>query len=275
MGLSAVSNPLKTEKATFTAHHPKDVVAAAGGFSLGGLVSSIGSSLAAAPSSFLFGAGGLMSKPGIATLGKLVCKFNPTELSIKQSAKVEAKPNPDTTTGHPVPDYRGPQAQTLSMKLLFDEWEALAASVTPAVDMLLSWTLPVEKFLSSEAAQQPWIEFRWGKAIFGHFILTSANVTYTMFRKNGTPVRAEATIELQRVGGAPPPPTNPTSRGAPGWRTRLVTEGETLHSIAFQTYGHPKFWRGLADFNGIDDPLRVGVGARLLIPPRSDVDGLS
>jgi nucleoid-associated protein YgaU len=268
----AVSNPLKTEKATLTAKLPREA-AGGGGGGLGAFVSDLASS---AVSSFLGSsiAGGF--QPGIAKVGKLVCKFNPKELTISQSARLPAPPNPAATGGTPAADYRGANAQTISMDLLFDEWEAVAGDVTPLVDMLLSWTLPVAVPTAEEPSEPPWVEFRWGKALFGTFHLKQASVKYTMFRKNGTPVRALATVTLQKIATeGPPPPTNPTSRGAPGWRTRMVLEGETLHSIAFQAYGHPKFWRGLADFNGIDDPLRVGVGSTLLIPPRSDVNGLS
>jgi nucleoid-associated protein YgaU len=69
--------------------------------------------------------------------------------------------------------------------------------------------------------------------------------------------------------------TNPTSGGPAGRRSHTIGAGDTLHSIAQREYGKPGLWRGLADVNGIDDPLRVAVGTSVLIPPREDVENRS
>ena len=47
-------------------------------------------------------------------------------------------------------------------------------------------------------------------------------------------------------------------------RVHVLTEGETLHSVAWAEYRQARYWRGLAAFNGIDDPLRVEPGTMLL-----------
>ena len=45
-----------------------------------------------------------------------------------------------------------------------------------------------------------------------------------------------------------------------------MVEGDSLASVAFHEYGNPTMWRALAEANGIDDPLRVRPGTRLLVP---------
>jgi nucleoid-associated protein YgaU len=49
-----------------------------------------------------------------------------------------------------------------------------------------------------------------------------------------------------------------------------VAEGETLASVAWHEYENAALWRGLADFNGIDDPLRVAPGTVLLVPTSAE-----
>jgi len=88
-------------------------------------------------------------------------------------------------------------------------------------------------------------------------------------RVDGTPIRATCKISLVEWSN-PASRQNPTSGGQPGIESRLLVDGETLHSVAWTSYGDPTFWRALADFNGIDDPLRVPSGTRVLIPPRRD-----
>ena len=42
--------------------------------------------------------------------------------------------------------------------------------------------------------------------------------------------------------------------------------GERLDQIAYRYYGDPRYWRLLARFNGIDDPLHVAPGRLLRVP---------
>ena len=68
---------------------------------------------------------------------------------------------------------------------------------------------------------------------------------------------------------------SPTSGSRPGIRIHTVTEGETLHSVAWAEYRQARYWRGLAAFNGIDDPLRLPSGTTLLLPSPRDAAELS
>ena len=106
------------------------------------------------------------------------------------------------------------------------------------------------------------------------FYLESVNATYTLFRIDGTPIRATCRITLIEWSN-PAHRQNPTSGGVPGMETHVLIDGETLHSVAWVRYGDPSYWRAIAAFNGIDDPLRVEPGVSLLIPPRRDAAALS
>ena len=59
---------------------------------------------------------------------------------------------------------------------------------------------------------------------------------------------------------------NPTSGGVTTLRSHMVVEGDSLPLIAYQEYGDPGAWRVLADANGIDDPMRIRSGSRVLVP---------
>ena len=50
-------------------------------------------------------------------------------------------------------------------------------------------------------------------------------------------------------------PTNPTSGGMPGRQRHIVSASENVQTISTAAYGNPKLWRGVAEANGIDDPL--------------------
>ena len=63
------------------------------------------------------------------------------------------------------------------------------------------------------------------------------------------------------------PKQNPTS-GSLRRRQRRTpwSTGDTLALVAYQEYGDPQLWRPLAAYNGIDDPMRIADGTRVLLP---------
>ena len=95
--------------------------------------------------------------------------------------------------------------------------------------------------------------------------LEALTVNYTMFLPDGTPVRATASITLKDV-------TEPEVEGkkqlSPDHaKLHLVRRGDTLQQIAEHEYDDPGEWRRIADANGIDDPMNLEPGSRLLVPP--------
>jgi nucleoid-associated protein YgaU len=45
-----------------------------------------------------------------------------------------------------------------------------------------------------------------------------------------------------------------------------LVAGDTLAGIAYVEYGNPNLWRAVAELNGIDDPMRLRPGQRLMLP---------
>src|SRR5205807_8517942 len=126
--------------------------------------------------------------------------------------------------------------------------------------------------IGAETPHPPLVRFIWGSNVHlpeRKFYLASVNAKYTMFGRTGNPLRATADISLEE---APDPPgaQNPTSGSIHARATHLISEGDTLQSIANEEYGNPGLWRGLAIFNDIDDPLRLDLGSRILIPSRDE-----
>jgi nucleoid-associated protein YgaU len=47
---------------------------------------------------------------------------------------------------------------------------------------------------------------------------------------------------------------------------RNIVEGETLSKLAHEYLGDPGAWRDIAEANGIDDPINLLPGLRIVIP---------
>jgi hypothetical protein len=194
-------------------------------------------------------------------------KYNPEQYTVAKSSEW-TRPRAPGAESTPEPDYTSTNPTTVSMEIFFDAFEDLAGDVSKDVSTLLTWTKPTPLSRTTGAPQPPLLMFQWGSssALSGfRGFLKSVSAQYTLFRIDGTPIRATCNITLEEV----PQETsrqNPTSGTKPGMRVHVLTEGETLHSVAWTEYRQARYWRGLAAFNGIDDPLRIEPGTSLLLP---------
>jgi hypothetical protein len=201
------------------------------------------------------------------------CRFNPREYVVAKSATWTRTPARGAESA-PIPEFVGTNPRTLQMELFFDDWESGSGDVSKDVETLLQWTNPTRDSIGANKPNPPVVFFQWGtKPLFDAYV-KSVSARYTMFRSDGTPVRAHVTTTFEEVPNEPAR-QNPTSGGEPGRRTHVAAAGDTLHSVAYREYGDPALWRGLAAVNGIDDPLRLVPGTRLIVPPAKRASELS
>jgi len=201
---------------------------------------------------------------------EIECMFNPTEYHLTQTLSVTRNRTPATDGG--TPQFGGTNAMTLTTELFFDDFSAPKGDVTPKITTLLGWTHPTDSSRQKKKPCPPLVSFKWGSNPqlnkFSGF-LTNVAVNYTVFRKDGTPVRAKVNITIvgqtETFGGQ-----NPTSHSINSRRVHTMIEGDTLQSVAHRELGKPAYWRAIAELNGIDDPLRLGAGTALLIPTLAD-----
>ncbi len=195
--------------------------------------------------------------------------FNPGEYTVDKSASW-SRPQMKGGKQTGKPEFQGANAQTLRMEVLFDQYMSSSGGgdVAKSVNTLIEWVKPTDDSVKKKKPQPPIVVFEWGDnpalTSFRAYI-KSVSAKYLLFDPSGKPLRATATVTLEEVP-IPPKKQNPTSGAVQGRRTHLLGEGDTLASVAWAEYEDAALWRGLADFNGIDDPLRVRPGQTILIP---------
>jgi Contractile injection system tube protein/LysM domain len=200
----------------------------------------------------------------------LECWLNPTQYAITKTnswQSTEAAPG----ASFPPAQYSGGQAREMSLELMFDAGPE--GDVTSVTDKLFKLMEPVAELGKSGVGRPPHFTLSWGTFQSFDAVCKSLNVTFLLFKPDGTPTRAKATLSLMQVhkdprsgGDTPAAKTNPTSRATHDAREHVVREGDSLPSIAFAHLGDPTRWRVIAEKNGIDDPLRLQPGRRLRIP---------
>jgi hypothetical protein len=211
---------------------------------------------------------------------RLDCQFNPKQLSISTSSTWTREPAKGAKDASE-PEYVGANPWSLKMELFFDGWDAPSSPGAPSprdvstdIQKLLAWCKPTEESRKKEVPRPPVLVFHWGTTPKFQAYLSTVDATFTMFTPEGMPVRATANITLEQIPEKDRR-GNPTSGGIVGRSSHLVADGDSLHSIAFQQLGDPRYWRALAAVNGIDDPLRLRPGTRLLLPDLAEAAQLS
>ncbi len=203
------------------------------------------------------------------------CWFNPKEYTIAKANQWEVKPV--TGVALPTAQYGGGQPRKLSLQLLFDSTDSDSLDVSDVTAKLFKM-MEAQASLGSgkgkNSGRPPMVTFVWGSTVTFKAVADNLSVQYTLFRADGTPVRAQAQLSLIQAdkamdkssGKGKSKPQNPTTRAQPGLGSHTVRDGDSLASIAFAHYRDPTRWRAIAEANGIDDPLRLKRGTVLSIP---------
>lgn len=209
-------------------------------------------------------------------LKPLTCMFNPKEYKIKKKNKYEKKGlNNDRTYNLEFNSDIKPRTLTLSA-LWFDTAES-GEDVRQYTDVLFNYVevqagTGIDFRTSGAAIQQPpYVAFEWGTFRF-MAVLTAVTIDFLLFKPDGTPTRAKATVTMKefkhrRLYAR----QNPSSGGGPDNRIWSVSAGDRLDTIAAEVYGDATQWRMIARHNDLHDPLALRPGQTLRIPSRWEV----
>jgi nucleoid-associated protein YgaU len=206
--------------------------------------------------------------------------YNPQELKIEQGNNFAEVGIPGLNAP-PLQYVRG-KSRVLTMELFFDTYETH--------EDVRQYTTPIVRLLDRQPQTQapPVLLFSFGRMQL-RCVLVDAAQRYTMFARDGTPVRSTMSVRLQeyvdvqvhvRQGlffGSPTvtAAADVARAGAEqavrsvltGSATIHVTvRGDTLSGIAAAYLGDPVHWRRIAEANKIDDPLTLPPGVSLVIP---------
>ena len=184
--------------------------------------------------------------------------FNPKEYTIAKSVPW----NPHASAGLDAPEmqFTTGQGETLNLELFFDTYEE-GTNVRTHTEQLHQFAL-----IDSEIHRPPLLLVSWGALMF-RGVVESISHRFTMFLESGLPVRATVTLSLRQAASATEQQEQIKKQSPDHAKIHAVQRGETLQMIASREYDDPGEWRRIADANGIDDPLQVEPGRRLMIPP--------
>lgn len=190
---------------------------------------------------------------------KIAVMYNPEEFKLDQGNTFVEVGIPGLDAP-PIQYIRG-RLRSLSMDLFFDTYESqldVRLFTGQIVDLLN--TLPQTK-------APPVLLFTMGRFTF-ECVLVDAGQRFTMFLRDGTPVRATLSVRFQEYVRVDITVQQGLFLGLPALQNPLqsFTSGQTLSGLASKFLGDPGAWRQIAEANNIDDPFNILPGTQLTIP---------
>jgi nucleoid-associated protein YgaU len=204
-------------------------------------------------------------------------QFNPNEFTLTKGAQLAEIPIPGLDS--PIIQFVRGQSETMSFDLFFDSTEAGTGATAEAVTAKTDAFYDLVK-IEGDRHAPPIILFAWGGDAFpGHraadsqqrhgfkAVVESVRQRFSYFSSLGLPLRATLTLTLREYKTLDQQIQELHLRSPDHTKAHVVRAGETITRIAERTAGDPRDWRRIAAANGIDDPLALPPGQRLLVPP--------
>jgi Contractile injection system tube protein/LysM domain len=191
--------------------------------------------------------------------------YNPNQYSFEKGIQLAEMGVPGL--GAPIIQYVRGNARTLSMELFFDTYE-LGEDVRTYTNELYALMNVESETHVPAICRFTWGPGKWGKRDEASFrcVIERVSGRFTLFLADGTPVRATLTVTFREFVDVEMLVRSQPTQSADHTKTRLVSRGDTLSSIAGEEYGDPGLWRPIAAANLIDNPRVLEPGRALVIP---------
>lgn len=191
--------------------------------------------------------------------------FNPHDLSFSRTATWSGEALA-AKGGTVLPlEFESRGRETLSLDLLFDTTEAHPSSPLSGVPPVSVKTYTDQiaglAAIKPDLGRPPICWLTWGGAVFTG-VLVSVSWQFTLFREDGTPLRATMRCSFleHEIGGGTPGELQSAERQI------TVQAGDSLTAIAQREYGDARKWRLVALRNGIYKPHPLEPGRPLWLP---------
>ena len=203
------------------------------------------------------------------TLEEIEFLYNPA--TVKWSIKAKWDSASDSGSDSSTKTFAGSEGRKVTLSnIWFDTFETRKNVRTEYGDRL-------ERLIQRDNEgdhSPPYVLFIWGAFLpeaddynSPTFKVESVDVEYKMFLPNGTPVRAVCSVSLTEATPKEKQQYKRPNQSPDHAKMMTFRRGDTLQNVAFRAYDNAAEWRRIADANGIDDPLNVQPGVKLLIPP--------
>lgn len=191
--------------------------------------------------------------------------LNPETLSLNYGIRLAPQLVPGNSASNPA--YDGHEPRNLNFEFLFDRTGAIPGAAPDARGIQAELDKLKTLVGFNSATHQPYyLIINWASFVM-RCKLTSLQVTYKLFRPDGTPLRATANCGFEEFMEEELRVAEENRQSPDVTHARTVPEGEHLPYQTFKIYGDSKHYLEVARANGLVNFRRLETGSTLLFPP--------
>jgi hypothetical protein len=198
---------------------------------------------------------------------KIAVQYNPEEYTVNKDNNFAIQPIPGLSS--PLVQFVNGNQRTLDMELFFDTWDTPALPKKDVRDLTSRVTGLLD--IDSQLHAPPVLRLSWSSLTM-LCVLSRVVQRFVMFDSDGRPVRARVTCTFNEVIDPEQEAKALNLQTADYSKVHVVTESETLTSIAARLYDNAHAWRPIAIANGLADPRAIFVGQELRVPSLPFID---
>lgn len=192
--------------------------------------------------------------------------FNPNTYTQKYEVQYQARQGQGDTGSPQV--FGKIKPQEYSFEFLFDGTGTAADKVE--VQDTVGEFLEVTGKHDGEIHRPLYLKLSWG-ALVSKCVLKNAEITYTLFKPDGAPLRAKVKATFAENIEDALRVADERKSSPDLTHVYEVKEGEHLSLLSNRFYGNPAYYIQVAAFNGLANFRNLRIGQRLLFPPIKDL----
>lgn len=210
--------------------------------------------------------------------GEFRTLLNPEKYVFKY--KVEQNNQQASGTSSSAPRYNRTPPEDLDLEFIFDRTGVLLNYGDPStasddhlsVDEGVGIADDVDQFkrvvfdYNGDEHRPNYLIITWGALLFKG-VLTEMDITFKLFKSDGTPLRATATAKFKGFIEDNLRVALENNNSPDLTHVRVVTEGDTLPLMTFRIYGDSKYYLEVAKVNKITNFRKLRVGQQIFFPP--------
>lgn len=192
-------------------------------------------------------------------------QFNPEQFRITKAAQYNQTTQKENETSYT--EFSGTVVPQLQISFFFDT-SGVSGIMGRGSKSESDVTSLTEKFtnlvrVKPELHRPPMVQFVWGSTCFLGFV-SQVSTTYTMFNKNGMPIRAK--VDAVLIGPGESVTEKVPLESPDRTKSRVVSDETSIWGLANKEYDDISKWRVIAKANGIMDPFDIPAGTVLKVP---------
>lgn len=190
--------------------------------------------------------------------------LNPESVKLQRSIEYNQQQAPDSSS--PSQRYKSTPSDRLNFDVVID----CTGIVDPKrIDMAKEIsTLENIIFTYNGNIHRPnFVKVQWGKDLIFNGVLTSFDISYTLFRPDGSPLRAKISLGFGQYTAPQAVKIQDNDKSPDISHLVTVVEGNTLPGLCEQVWDNPDYYIQVASYNGLNKFRNLKRVEQLIFPP--------